>query len=158
MPFLDTRRAVRSLRVLAIALALCAAPRAHAQYSVAEVQPLAFGYLTQGVTEVVRYTDTFRRGVIAIDGSGNVFVRVSLPTQLISAQGTVLPLQFLTGDVAAQDAGKAPQAFDPSGSTRVNLGKGTALLLIGGRALPALNQRAGTYSATMVVVVSSTKF
>ncbi|MDB4879283.1 MAG: hypothetical protein JWL60_729 [Gemmatimonadetes bacterium] len=144
--------------LLAALLLLGAAPRVHAQYSVTQVQPLAFGYLTPGVTEVVGYQDAFRRGVVALDGTGNVFVRVLMPAQLLSPQGGTIPLQFLAGDLAAQDAGKPPQAFDPAGSTRVNLAKGTGLLLIGGRALPAASQLAGSYSATMVVVVSSMKF
>jgi hypothetical protein len=144
---------------LALIVASTLAPaRAHAQFAVAQVQPLAFGYLTQGVTEIVPYTDTFRRGVVNVDGSGQAWIRVTLPTSLVSAQGATIPLQFLTGDVAAQESGKPPGAFDPSTSTRVNLGKGTATLFIGGRALPAANQRAGVYSATMTVLVSSTKF
>jgi len=155
---MSRRTALRSLRLLALLVALGAARRVDAQYSVTQVQPLAFGYLTQGVTEVVRFTDTFRRGVVALDGSGNVWVRVTLPTALVSSQGGAIPLQFLAGDVASQDAGKQAQSFDPAGSTRVNLTKGTALLLIGGRAIPAVSQVAGTYSATMIVVVSSTKF
>ena len=145
-------------RLLATLILLGAAPSARAQYTVTQVQPLAFGYLTQGVTEVVPFSDTFRRGVVEVDGTGNVFIRVVLPTSLVSPQGATIPLQFLAGDVAAMDAGKVPQAFDPATSTRVNLSKGTAMVLIGGRAVPAANQLAGVYSATMVIVVSSTKF
>lgn len=141
-----------------VAILLAAAPPAAAQYTVVSVQPLAFGYLTQGVTEVVPYTDSFRRGVVTIDGTGNAFVRLLLPLTLTSAQGATIPLQFLVGDVAAQESGKPPQAFDPAGFTRVNLTKGTGSLFVGGRALPAASQRAGLYSATMVVEVSSTKF
>jgi hypothetical protein len=137
---------------------LAVAPRpAGAQYSVAQVQPLAFGYLTQGVTEIVPYTDTFRRGVVTVDGTGQAYVRVVVPTMLTSPQGATIPLQFLNGDVAAQDNGRPPAAFDPATSTRVNLNKGTASLFIGGRALPAANQRAGSYTATMTILVSFTK-
>ena len=131
---------------------------AGAQYAVAQVQPLAFGYLTQGVTEVVAPTDAFRRGVVTLDGSGQAYVRVVLPTALTSTQGATIPLQFLTGDVTAQENGRAAGAFDPATATRVNLGKGTASLFIGGRAVPAVNQRAGDYTATMTVIVSPTKF
>jgi hypothetical protein len=156
----DRFTCVRRLPPLAIAALLIAigSRRAESQYSVTQVQPLAFGYLTQGVTEVVPYTDTFRRGVVTIDGSGNAYVRVVMPPFLISATGATIPLQFLVGDVAAQDAGKSAQVFDPAGSTRVNLNKGTGSLLIGGRAVPGVRQLAGSYSATMVVIVSSTKF
>ena len=148
---------VRRLLVAAAMLAIIGV-RAHAQYAVAQVQPLSFGYLTQGVTETVPYTDTFRRGVVTLDGSGQVWVRITLPVALTSPQGSTIPLQFLPGDVAAQEVGRAPSAFDPNASTRVNLGKGTASLFIGGRAVPAADQRAGTYSATVTVIVSSTKF
>ena len=144
--------------LLAAALAVLPSRTLAAQYSVSQVQPLAFGLLTQGVAEVVPYTDTFRRGVVNVDGSGQAYIRVVLPSALTSAGGTSIPLQFLTGDVAAIEAGKPASAFDPLASTRVNLGKGTASLLIGGRAIPAADQRAGLYSATMTVIVSSTKF
>lgn len=150
----------RTLRLALVALVLVAlAPaRGHAQFAVAQVQPLAFGYLTQGLTEVVPYTDTFRRGVVTVDGTGQAWIRLVLPTTLVSPQGSSIPLQFLLGDVAVQETGRAPAAFDPSTSVRVNLGKGTASLLIGGRAVPALDQRSGVYSATMTVIVSPTKF
>jgi hypothetical protein len=150
--------AARRVALALVAGSVLVPVRAQAQFAVAQVQPLAFGYLTQGVTEMVPYTDTFRRGVVNVDGSGQAWIRVTLPTSLVSAQGATIPLQFLTGDVAAQESGKPPAAFDPSTSTRVNLGKGTASLFIGGRAVPAANQRAGVYSATMTVLVSSTKF
>ena len=154
---LDAGRVLR-LALVVVALAALSPMRARAQFAVAQVQPLAFGYLTQGLTEVVPYTDTFRRGVVTVDGSGQAWVRVVLPTTLVSPQGASIPLQFLAGDVAAQETGKAPAAFDPSTSVRVNLGKGTASLFIGGRAVPAANQRAGAYSATMTIIVSPTKF
>ena len=157
------RRIPRARRLGRLALVACSlaigalsSQRASAQYTIAPVQPLAFGYLTQGLTEVVPYTDTFRRGVVTVSGTGQAWIRLVLPTTLTSPQGASIPLQFLTGDVASQEAGKLPSAFDPAASTRVNLGKGTASLFIGGRALPAANQRAGLYSATMVVIVSST--
>jgi hypothetical protein len=151
---------VRRLALLAAGALAGALParRASAQYAVAPVQQLAFGYLTQGLTEVVPYTDTFRRGVVNVDGTGQVYIRLVLPTALTSFDGATIPLQFLAGDMAAQEAGRAPSAFDPAGSTRVNLSKGTATLFVGGRAVPAPDQRAGVYSATMTIIVSPTKF
>ena len=150
------RRVIVAL--LALAFLMVSAAPAVAQYAVTEVQPLAFGYLTQGVTEVVPYTDTFRRGVVTVDGTGQAWIRLVLPVSLISPQGSTIPMQFLTGDVASQENGRPALAFDPTGSTRVNLGRGTASILIGGRAVPAINQRAGLYSATMTIIVSPTKF
>lgn len=150
------RRAIIAL--LALAILMVPAARAAAQYSVNQVQPLAFGYLTQGITEVVPFTDTFRRGVVTVNGAGQAWIRLVVPVTLISPQGSTIPLQFLTGDVASQENGRAAVAFDPIGSTRVNLDKGTASIFIGGRAVPAINQRAGLYSATMTIIVSSTKF
>ena len=154
-----SRAGISGLRAALVIVLVAASPsRVRAQFAVAQVQPLAFGYLTQGLTEVVPYTDTFRRGVVTVDGSGQAWIRVVLPTTLDSPQGASIPLQFLLGDVAAQEIGKAPAAFDPSTSVRVNLSKGTASLLVGGRAVPAPDQRAGVYSATMTVIVSPTKF
>jgi hypothetical protein len=159
---LRSRRACRARTLACRAAALCglgfSPARAHAQFSIASVQPLAFGYLTQGVTEIVPYTDTFRRGVVHVDGAGQAWIRVVLPTTLTSPQGTTIPLQFLTGDLALQESGKAAAAFDPAASTRVNLTNGTASLFIGGRAVPAATQRAGLYSATVTIMVSSTNF
>ena len=153
------RRVTPGLMAVAAGASLALLPvPVRAQVAVTQVQPLAFGYLTQGVTEIVSYIDTFRRGAVAVDGSGQVWVRVTLPTVLTSPQGATIPLQFLAGDVAAQETGRAAAVFDPGTSTRVNLTKGTAMLFIGGRAVPAADQRAGTYSATMTVIVSSTKF
>lgn len=151
---------VASLAALMLGVCITALPVRHAsaQYSVSQVQPLTFGYLTQGLTEIVPYTDTFRRGVVTVDGSGQAWIRVVLPVSLASPQGASIPLQFLVGDVAAQENGKPPGAFDPATSTRVNLSKGTASLFVGGRAVPAANQRAGAYSATVTVIVSTTKF
>ncbi len=156
MPPLPLRRA--ALVALAVVAAALPARRASAQYAVTPVQPLAFGYLTQGVTEVVPFSDTFRRGALNVDGTGQAYIRLVLPTALTSFDGATIPLQFLAGDVASQEAGKAPTAFDPAASTRVNLGKGTASLFVGGRAVPAANQRAGLYSATMTIIVSPTRF
>ena len=154
-PTRGRRRWLASLSLAGSVLAL-SAPSARAQYSVSEVQPLAFGYLTQGLTEIVAYTDVFRRGDVTINGTGTPWVKLILPATLLGPSGATIPLQFLLGDVAAQDNGKAPTAFDPAGSTRVNLNKGTAHILIGGRALPAASQRAGAYSGTIVIIVSPT--
>lgn len=148
-------RARASLLLVLTALAL-SAPAAGAQYSVSQIQPLSFGYLTQGLTEVVAYTDVFRRGDLTIDGTGIPWVKLTLPTSLSGPNGASIPLQFFLGDVAEKENGKAPSAFDPAGSTRVNLKKGTAHIYIGGRALPAATQRAGAYSGTIVIIVSPT--
>jgi len=152
-------RRPRLLSLVAVIACFAAVParRAAAQYSVSQVQPLTFGYLTQGLTEVVPYTDAFRRGVVTIDGTGQAWIRLVMPTSLVGPLGATIPLQFLAGDVASQDSGKPASGFDPATSTRVNLGRGTASLFIGGRAVPAADQRAGVYSATVTIIVSSTK-
>ena len=151
------RRQAR-IALLALAILMVSATSAAAQYAVTQVQPLAFGYLTQGVTEVVPYTDTFRRGVVTVNGAGQAWIRLVVPISLISLEGSTIPVQFLAGDVASQENAKTAVAFDPTASTRVNLSRGTASLFIGGRAVPALTQRAGLYSATMTVIVSPTQF
>ena len=75
------RRQAR-IALLALAILVVSAASAAAQYAVTQVQPLAFGYLTQGVTEVVPYTDTFRRGVVTVNGAGQAWIRLVLPVSL----------------------------------------------------------------------------
>ncbi|MCY7380288.1 MAG: hypothetical protein LH467_13245 [Gemmatimonadaceae bacterium] len=154
-PTRGPRRWLASLSLAGTVLAF-SAPSARAQYTVSGLQPLAFGYLTQGLTEIVAYTDVFRRGDVTIAGTGIPWVKLTLPTSLSGPNGAAIPLQFLLGDVAVEENGRPPAAFDPAGSTRVNLKRGTAHILIGGRALPAANQPAGAYSGTIVIIVSPT--
>lgn len=151
----------RAGALLALALAVCGG-RAHAQapapasVEVVPVQGLAFGPLLPGVPEQVPVTDAARRAEIVLTGEGTVDLSVLLPQAMTSPAGTRIPLRFGAADGALlRNASTAPVAVNPLGTIRVRLQGGGAptRLLIGGTALPAADQPAGSYTTTLVLVV-----
>jgi hypothetical protein len=147
---------IRSAALLALLL-LGGTPRAGAQALVA-VQPLDFGQLLPGTQEVVTVEDAWRRAEVKMTLSGNVDLRVVLPEALVSRDGARIPLTFRYGDGAVLYRNARISAFDPNQSVRIRIppGHGKASLLLGATAGTAPGQPAGTYTATMVVVVSPT--
>lgn len=124
---------------------------------VASMQPLNFGPLIGGVVEVVPPTDAARRGDISIQGTSNASASLSLvlPTALEAPDGATVPLQFLAGDLTYQQPAGGLVTVNVDGSTTIRLHRTRpGRLYIGGRALPAVGQTAGVYSATIVVVVA----
>lgn len=120
-------------------------------------QPLDFGQIIAGVTEVVPPTDVTRRGDITIQGTstGDASLTLVLPTELQSPDGTMIPLQFLAGDVLFQQPQGGRIDVNLTGPTTVRLhNRRPGHLYLGGRAIPSVGQRAGSYSATIVVVVA----
>jgi len=88
-------------------------------------------------------------------------VRFTLPTQLVSSTGAVLPLKFGNGDAAVETSKSSKVTpFDPTTGTRVNLTSagGVAWIYLGGVAIPAPQQRAGSYTATVVLVIAPPNF
>lgn len=125
--------------------------------TVTEIQPLTFGTIIPGTPEVVATSDGWRRAAIQLDGSGQWSVRFVLPTSLTAADGSSIPLTFGATDGAYTTKKSAtPNSFDPTTGTKINLtaGKGSATVYLGGTASPAPMQHAGSYSATVVIVVS----
>jgi hypothetical protein len=155
---MSTRAPLRWLA--ALALGVLQGARSDAQTpggtSVIEVQPLAFGVLLPGVPEVVRITDVARRATLALAGSGTVHVRLVLPHALVASGGGSIPLRFRTGDAGVVPSlGGAPVPLNPNGVNRLELSPDRALLfLLGGSAFPSQTQRAGHYSARVVVMIS----
>lgn len=147
---------MRLALALTITLLLAASAPAAAQV-VVSAQPLDFGQLIGGVTEVVTPTDVIRRADVAMQGStnGDVSLSLVLPTHLRSASGNSIPLQFFPGDAVYRNFSGQMQTVSLTGSTTVRLHRTqTTHLYLGGRALPALGQRAGVYSATVVVILA----
>lgn len=129
--------------------------------AVTMVQPLQFGLLVPALTEQVTVDEAWRRGELRLEGSGNLEVRVVLPTQMVSMNGAVIPLAFALGDGGVLiDGTTQVTAFDPNQTVRVNFRKNVtgASLFLGGRATPAATQAAGGYSATIVVVLAPNNF
>lgn len=156
----------RTARVAAVLLALAGGAGgggAHAQASAqaveaVPVQGLSFGPLLPGVAETVRTSDAARRAEIILDGTGTFDVLMVLPDALVSAGGARIPLRFGARDGALMRNPSAPLLpFNPLEMGRVGIdgASGPARLLLGGTALPAPDQAAGTYQATVVVIVNN---
>jgi len=121
-------------------------------------QPLSFGPLIGGVAETVAPTDAARRADITIQGTSNsdASLLLILPSALESPSGATIRLQFRRGDVIFESptsGGQQPVELTAPATIRLHKNK-PGRLYIGGQALPAAAQRAGTYSATIVVVVA----
>ena len=156
----------RIARVAALLLALAGGVGgggAHAQapastVEAVPVQGLSFGPLLPGVAETVSVADAARRAEIILSGRGTFDVLLVLPDALVNADGARIPLRFGARDGALMRNPSAPLLpFNPleMGRVRIGDGPGPARLLLGGTALPAPDQAAGTYQATVVVIVNN---
>lgn len=145
--------------VLAALLAsLPAAPAAvDAQVVVTSDQDLQFGFVTPGVVATVPVTDPTRRAQLTIDGRGRFSVTFQLPQQLTGPNGEAMPLAFGAADGLLERA-NIVTAFDPAVGTSVvlNPAQPLATVYLGGQALPVPGQTAGSYTATIVMMIVQT--
>lgn len=143
---------------LALLILVAGAGRAGAQASLTSMQALDFGQILPGLAETVTVGDAWRRAEVRLEGGGSFDVRLVLPQALVSREGARIPLVFRDGDAAIQVKNRTRVSFDPNQSQRVHIppGQGEALVYLGGTAATTSGQRAGQYSATVVVVVSNT--
>ncbi|HEX8394383.1 MAG TPA: hypothetical protein VF665_18705 [Longimicrobium sp.] len=160
------RARANALRGAGLLLALVAGAgggQAHAQapasaLEAVPLQGLSFGELIPGVPETVRVSDAARRAEILLAGQGSWDVLMVLPDALTSAAGARIPLRFSGRDGAVMPSPSAPLLpFDPlsMGRVRISGGPSPARLLLGGTALPAGDQAAGSYTATVVVIINN---
>ena len=85
---------------------------------------------------------------------GGADVKERPPLELLRAQARVAS-QFLPGDAVFRSFTGQQQPLSLTGPTTVRLHRTReANVFLGGRALPAAGQRAGHYSATVVVVLA----
>jgi hypothetical protein len=157
------RRPNRALLGTLLALGVgCGGGRAAAQapapatVEAVPVQGLTFGPLLPGVPEQVRVSDGARRAEFLLAGEGTVDVALLLPAAMTSPDGTRIPLRFEAADGALlRNASAAPLPVNPLGTIRVQLqgAQTPTRLLLGGTALPARDQAAGSYTTTLVLVV-----
>lgn len=124
--------------------------------TVSPVQGLSFGLLLPGAPETVSLDDVARRGVVALAGSGPLDVTFVLPSALVSPEGGSLPLSFSTMSAGLlQSSGGPVLPFNPQQLQRVQLATDRVThLLLGGTAQPTATQRAGHYTARIVVIAS----
>lgn len=124
-------------------------------------QNLNFGALLPGVRATVSRLDGANAGQFEIRGERltEVELVLTLPPAMTSLAGATLPLEFGPTDGGVSDTPTitASTAFDP----RVPLvwvlpGNGRAYVFLGGRAVPAVNQAGGSYTASVVLTVAYT--
>ncbi|MEX1181789.1 MAG: DUF4402 domain-containing protein [Gemmatimonadota bacterium] len=143
---------------LAVLMTLLFAGQGHAQVLVLSEQNLEFGQLTPGTTSVVAATNVTQRATITIDGDrGRYDLTFQLPQYLESASGDRVPLTFgpTDGRITVRST---TTSFDPAAGTdfRFNPAHHEATVYLGGRAHPAVAQNAGSYTATIVIMIVQT--
>jgi hypothetical protein len=117
-------------------------------------QNLSFGMLTPGVPMVVAPTDVLKRAEVAIVGSGKFSLQFILPSAMVDAAGRQIPLTFRNTDGRVQIKNNTT-VVDPRSAFNINIpkGQGAADIYLGGTATPAPGQVAGTYQATIVLMI-----
>ena len=143
--------------VPALVLCLAAAGGASGQVTTVPQQDLTFGMVVPGVPETVFVDDGVRRAEWLLTGRGSVTVSFILPTVLQGPSGAVLPLVFANGDAGWQrtTGGGGMRLEDPNTPFSINVpNRQDIALYLGGTAQPAVTQSAGSYTATITVIVA----
>jgi hypothetical protein len=151
---------MKALWMAVVALAAAIPRTLPAQSSLATVvteQQLSFGTMLPGVTETVTVQDGWRRASIRVEGSSPQAVRFIVPAALQGPLGNSIPLTF-DGSSAAWRTEKSTKLtlFDPVAGTRLALNKqqDVAWIYLGALAIPAAQQLAGDYTATVTIVIA----
>jgi len=124
------------------------------QVTIVAQKPLGFGQVTPGVPVTVATSDIARRGEWALLGVAQSQMQLVLPTQLRNANGATIPLTFGTTDGMVKWKNRQTVVNPRSSFTvKTNASDGDAILYLGGTASPAMGQQAGTYTATITLMV-----
>ncbi len=129
--------------------------------TVTGVSNLAFGNVYPGVPATVAPTAA-TAGNFSLSGVANAQVQMSftLPANLVDASSNNLPIAFSTTDAVYNQANSqaGSTAFDPAGTTLVNLDATTGALYvwIGGTVNASGSQPAGTYTGTITLTAAYT--
>jgi hypothetical protein len=143
-----------------LALAACASPlQGQRTPTVTSVRGLTFGNVLPGVPTVVPPADAARsaRFDIRVNNRGLALIIFILPP-VMTGPGVSLPLSFgaTSGGFSASGSQTGMTLFDPRvpfTGTAANNGRATVFL--GGTALPAGTQRAGSYTGTVTLTVAN---
>ncbi|HEV2149955.1 MAG TPA: hypothetical protein VGR37_21335 [Longimicrobiaceae bacterium] len=154
-------RLISSALILAFCLSF--GGRAEAQASAAGLeavptQGLTFGSLLPGVAEAVGVGDGARRAEVVLTGEGWVDLSFMLPQAMVSPSGARIPLRFGARDGALlknSSSGLVPLNPLETSRVKLNASQGAVRVLLGGTALPAQDQPAGRYTATIVIVATT---
>jgi len=130
-------------------------------------QPLDFGDILQGIPKSVTNNDV-SAGIFEISGQNQAGINLylQLPEYLsLSGSGTSLPIIFSATDASVDTTGAGnPAGMDASkGWQNVNprslpaaaiIGSNGTNIYIGGKAVPSANQKPGTYTGSIILLVS----
>jgi len=158
------RLAPLTLALVLVAAAASAAPlRAQGRplVVVGGVRALSFGSVLPGVPATVRPTDPVNSGQFNIQGEKYATVELwfTLPTQMSGPAGAAIPLSFDPTSAGQSSTGSITDqvAVDPRTRFSVTLSNnGRGFVYLGGTLLPAGQQRAGAYSATITLTAAYT--
>lgn len=144
--------------IFCLALALTASRGLGAQVTVRGIRGLSFGTVVPGVPARVLRTDPVNSGQFEIQGPFLTIVRYTftLPAALNGPLGATMPVTFATNDAGWSRTNSIAdqQAINPHQShTRILWTGGRAGVFLGGTVSPAAGQRAGSYTATVVLSV-----
>ncbi|MCP4633903.1 MAG: hypothetical protein GY855_13335 [candidate division Zixibacteria bacterium] len=144
-----------------------------ASLTVVSLQDLDFGNILQGVTETVTRTDAIRAGIFQITGESAANTEVSMYFQLPdylwnSAAGSQdrLVIYFQNTDCTIDTTNGTPLApgvgaligENPHSMPDTGIGgnDGVVRIYLGGSVYPTVDQRAGAYSADIVLTTAYT--
>jgi hypothetical protein len=127
--------------------------------TVTGVRGVTFGAVLPGVPRVVLRTDPANSGQFDIKGpkGGPVLLSFVLPLRMTGPAGALMPIVFGSSDAgfsATQSIG-SQVGFDPKQPTTVIFpNNGNVSVFVGATANPGTNQRAGAYTATIILTVT----
>jgi hypothetical protein len=154
------RPAGRNAALLAVFVALAAMPAAAQRgrgsgAGITSVNNLQFGQLIAGIAEPVAPTDLLQRGHFVIEGERRLDLQLILPASLQSATGAPIPVVFRSTDGILALENRPSVVFNPNTTIRVEfrMNRDMAQVYLGGVASPAADQAAGTYSATVTILL-----
>jgi hypothetical protein len=142
----------------------CSASDLEAQGGGPIVQPrrdLGIGIVLAGVPKSISRLDPANSGMYRVQGRRNseITLTFTLPSQLVSASGQTLPIEFAAGDAGfSQDQDQGTSVpFDPHVPFTVRLSPdGAAWVWLGGTARPDPSQAAGYYEEAVVLTAAYT--
>lgn len=122
---------------------------------------LSAGDIFAGVPKTVSRLDPANSGLYRIQGrpGAEISLHFTLPSQLTSATGTTLTIEFAPGDAGIADVQNQPASvgFDPHTPLTVRLGTdGRAYVWLGGTVQPTAAQAPGYYEAAVVLTADYT--
>lgn len=121
------------------------------------VRGLTFGTVLPGVPTHILRTDLVNSGQFEVRGPPPklLVLTLTLPVQLNGPTGATMPLSFATNDAgySATNTILSQVAFNPHLPYTATLGASRVGVFLGGTVSPIPTQRAGNYTATVILSV-----